>query len=300
MAQQKQKSAFRSIAPFVLGGLSGMCSTTIIQPVDMIKVRIQLMDGAAGGAVQKGPLSLASTLIREEGFMALYKGLSAAWLRQATYTTARIGFFRTFSNAMQGESTGPLPFWKKAVAGLSAGAIGATFGTPADLALVRMQADGTMPAAQRRGYKNVADALIRIIREEGVRGMFAGNAPVVGRAAMLNFGMLSTYDQCKEMAKPYFKSTEAQTAVAKVSAGFFASFFSLPFDFVKTRMQKQRPGADGKLPYPSMVKCFQRVAAEEGIGTFYRGFTTYYFRIAPHAMFTLFFLERLNALTSEW
>jgi solute carrier family 25 oxoglutarate transporter 11 len=31
-----------SIQPFVIGGLSGMFATCIIQPVDMIKVSIQL------------------------------------------------------------------------------------------------------------------------------------------------------------------------------------------------------------------------------------------------------------------
>lgn len=31
-----------SIQPFVIGGLSGMLATCIIQPIDMIKVSIQL------------------------------------------------------------------------------------------------------------------------------------------------------------------------------------------------------------------------------------------------------------------
>lgn len=31
-----------SIQPFVIGGLSGMFATCIIQPIDMIKVSIQL------------------------------------------------------------------------------------------------------------------------------------------------------------------------------------------------------------------------------------------------------------------
>ena len=63
----------------------------------------------------------------------------------------------------------------------------------------------------------------------------------------------------------------------------FASFFSLPFDFIKTRLQKQQRGPDGKLPYSSMWNCFTRVAREEGLLRFYRGFGTYYVRIAPHA-----------------
>ena len=41
------------------------------------------------------------------------------------------------------------------VCGLSAGGLAAVVGNPADLALIRMQADGMLPAAERRGYTNV-------------------------------------------------------------------------------------------------------------------------------------------------
>jgi solute carrier family 25 oxoglutarate transporter 11 len=32
-----------------------------------------------------------------------------------------------------------------------------------------------------------------------------------------------------------------------------------------------------------MMDCFRKVAADEGLLRFYRGFSTYYVRIAPHA-----------------
>ena len=35
----KQKTAWDHAEPFVLGGLSGMFATAIIQPMDMVKVR---------------------------------------------------------------------------------------------------------------------------------------------------------------------------------------------------------------------------------------------------------------------
>lgn len=75
---------WKAVQPFVNGGLSGMSATCIIQPIDMVKVRIQL--GAVGN-----PLSVGSAIVKQEGFKALYKGLSAGLLRQATYTTARLG-----------------------------------------------------------------------------------------------------------------------------------------------------------------------------------------------------------------
>jgi len=54
-----------------------------------------------------------------------------------------------------------IPLVEKALAGLTAGGLGAMVGSPADLSLIRMQSDSTLPAAQRRNYKGVGDALTR-------------------------------------------------------------------------------------------------------------------------------------------
>ena len=91
----------------------------------------------------------------------------------------------------------PLPLWQKAAAGLTAGGLGALVGSPADLSLIRMQSDSTLPAAQRRNYKGVGDALLRIIKEDGVGGLFRGAGPTVVRAMSLNMGMLASNDQVK-------------------------------------------------------------------------------------------------------
>jgi solute carrier family 25 (mitochondrial oxoglutarate transporter), member 11 len=61
-------------------------------------------------------------------------------LRQATYTTARLGIFSQISEyAKQMNGGKNLPLWQKAACGLAAGGLGALVGTPADLTLIRMQ-----------------------------------------------------------------------------------------------------------------------------------------------------------------
>jgi len=297
-AKPKGNPTWNYLEPFVFGGLSGMIATCVIQPIDMVKVRIQLQgEGGKGAAGEsKNPFTVFRNVVKNEGFGKLYAGLSAALLRQATYTTARLGLFRTISNSMQKDKE-PLPFWKKSVAGLLAGGIGCVFGTPADVALICMQADGKLPPDQRRNYKHVGDALSRIVREEGVsKGLFAGNVPVIIRASMLNLGMLATHDQALESLKQYSSNTALVSFGAKLISGFAASAFSLPFDFVKTRIQKQVKRPDGTLPYRSFVHCCSVVIKEEGPMAFYRGFWTYYARIAPHAMITLWAVDQLGVL----
>lgn len=200
--------------------------------------------------------------------------------------------------------------------------MGAVVGTPADLALVRMQSDSMLPAEQRRNYKGVGNALVRITKEEGVAGLFRGCLPTVTRAMALNLGMLAGYAESKERLSKAFGPGAAANFGASAIAGFFASAFSLPFDFVKTRMQKQKPGPDGVMPYKGSLDCAAKVLRNEGPLAFYRGFPTvrsdrraqrgglwsrilliscfsvlfqYYVRIAPHAMITLLVNDALVA-----
>jgi solute carrier family 25 oxoglutarate transporter 11 len=276
----------RAALPFINGGISGMVATTVIQPVDMIKVRLQLAGEGARTGPKPSPLSITREIIAQGKVMDLYTGLSAGLLRQAVYTTARLGFFDTFMKSLtvrakeKGQTIG---FAERAAAGLSAGGLAAMIGNPADLALIRMQSDGLKPVAERKNYKSVIDALSSIAKNEGVAKLWAGASPTVVRAMALNFGQLAFFSEAKQQLKDTSLSPRTQTLAASAVAGFFASFFSLPFDFVKTRLQKQQRGPDGTLPYKSMVDCFRKVAKDEGMLRFYRGFTTYYVRIAPHA-----------------
>lgn len=94
-----------------------------------------------------------------------------------------------------------LPLYQKALCGLKAGAIGAIVWSPADLALMRMQADATLPVAQRRNYSNAIQALFRIASDEGVLALWKGAGPTVLRAMALNMVMLASYEQSQEFFK---------------------------------------------------------------------------------------------------
>ncbi|KAI3320335.1 putative 2-oxoglutarate/malate translocator [Xylariaceae sp. AK1471] len=291
----------RAALPFINGGISGMVATTVVQPVDMIKVRLQLAGEGIATGPKPTPITVTREILAQGKVLDLYTGLSAGLLRQAVYTTARLGFFDTFMKSLTVRANGKgaqIGFAERATAGLAAGGIAAFIGNPADLALIRMQSDGLKPLAERKNYKSVIDALTGIVRSEGVTGLWAGATPTVVRAMALNLGQLAFFSEAKAQLKTRTSwSAKTQTLTASAIAGFFASFLSLPFDFVKTRLQKQQRGPDGKLPYKSMVDCFTKVARQEGLLRFYRGFGTYYVRIAPHAMVTLIVVDYLGFLT---
>uniref|UniRef100_A0A2P2KBY2 Uncharacterized protein MANES_15G108600 n=1 Tax=Rhizophora mucronata TaxID=61149 RepID=A0A2P2KBY2_RHIMU len=211
-----------AVKPFVNGGASGMLATCVIQPIDMVKVRIQLGQGSA--------TQVTKNMLREEGIGSFYKGLTAGLLRQATYTTARLGSFKILTaKAIEANDGKPLPLYQKALCGLTAGAIGACVGNPADLSLIRMQADATLPIAQRRNYTNAFHALYRIVADEGVLALWKGAGPTVVRAMALNMGMLASYDQSVEFFRDSLSLGEAPTVIGKI----LSKYIEMSNDFQK-------------------------------------------------------------------
>merc|ERR1739847_258225 len=125
---------------------------------------------------------------------------------------------------------------------------------------------------------------------EGVGGLFKGAAPTATRAMALNFGMLGFNTKAKEVLADMgvAKGGSVQVFGASAIAGFFASFFSLPFDYVKTQVQKMKPDpVTGELPFKGPIDCAMQQVKNGGITRLWTGFPTYYVRIAPHAMITL-------------
>jgi len=275
---------WQSCKPFVTGSLAGCVAFTIIQPVDMVKVRIQLLAGTAEAA---GPVTIVGNMLRSEGVGAFYTGLSAGLSRQVVYTGARLGLFDKFTTMMS-QPGKKLSFGENALCALSAGGLAALAGNPADLALIRMQADSMKPVGERAGYTGVLTTIGMIVKADGPMGLMAGAMPTATRAMALNFGMLAFNASAKDALGSAGVTGQAQVFGASAIAGFFASFFSLPFDFVKSKMQSQKPDpVTGELPFKNGLNCAMKVMAEGGPLRFYAGFPTFYVRIAPHAMITL-------------
>ncbi|KAJ0956757.1 putative mitochondrial carrier domain protein [Helianthus annuus] len=107
----------------------------------------------------------------------------------------------------------------------------------------------------------------------------------------LNMGMLASYDQSVEFFKDNLGFGEAVTILGKISGTVPVLYqdslllhCSLPFDYVKTQIQKMQPDAQGKYPYTGSLDCAMKSLKAGGPFKFYTGFPIYCVRIAPHVM----------------
>uniref|UniRef100_A0A2A4JKN9 Mitochondrial 2-oxoglutarate/malate carrier protein n=1 Tax=Heliothis virescens TaxID=7102 RepID=A0A2A4JKN9_HELVI len=270
---------------FIIGGASGMMAIAVVQPADLLKTRMQLL-GPAGRDLSA--FTVAQDIVRNEGFKGFYTGLSAALFRQATYTTGRLGCFNVMFD-MYKTKYGIPSFPMKVVMGMIAGGGGAFIGNPADVALIRMTADGRLPPKERRNYSSVFNAMSRIVREEGVLTLYRGVGATVTRAMIVNGAQLGSYAQAREMLLPTLGDGLPLHTAAAMLSGFITTVSSLPVDIVKTRVQNSAEGA-------SQFAVLQKIITNEGVLALWSGMLPTYMRIGPMTILIFIFLEQLNKL----
>ena len=314
---------------FVEGGIASIVAGCSTHPLDLIKVRMQLQGEAAaapqpalrpalafhagGHAValphhhdipaaaaprKPGPLAVGAQILRSEGAAGLFSGVSATMLRQTLYSTTRMGLYDILKTKWTPQdSGGVLPLHRKIAAGLVAGGVGAAVGNPADVAMVRMQADGRLPLAERRNYAGVGDAIGRMARDEGVRSLWRGSSLTVNRAMIVTASQLATYDQAKEaiLARRGPGADGLATHVAaSFTAGIVAAAASNPVDVVKTRMMNMKVALGSPPPYAGAVDYALKTVRSEGPMALYKGFIPTVMRQGPFTVVLFVTLEQVR------
>ncbi|XP_006616476.1 mitochondrial 2-oxoglutarate/malate carrier protein [Apis dorsata] len=281
-----QKTVSTSIN-FLFGGTAGMAATCVVQPLDLIKNRMQL------SGIKISTINIISSILKNEGILAFYSGLSAGLLRQASYTTTRLGTFEWLSELISKDRQPN--FLMKLLIGSSAGCVGAFVGTPAEVALIRMTADGRLPLAERRNYKNAFNALVRIAKEEGFLALWRGTVPTMGRAMVVNAAQLASYSQSKEtlLNTGYFEDNILLHFTSSMISGLVTTIASMPVDIAKTRIQNMKI-VDGKPEFKGAIDVIIQVCRNEGVFSLWKGFFPYYARLGPHTVLTFIFLEQIR------
>eukprot|EP00287_Rhodomonas_sp_CCMP768_P004131 CAMPEP_0196731200 /NCGR_PEP_ID=MMETSP1091-20130531/11030_1 /TAXON_ID=302021 /ORGANISM="Rhodomonas sp., Strain CCMP768" /LENGTH=319 /DNA_ID=CAMNT_0042074321 /DNA_START=18 /DNA_END=977 /DNA_ORIENTATION=+ len=294
----------------VLGALGGMGAATCCHPLDVIRVQMQI-DGEGKGAARqyKNPLDAAVKIAQRNGVVrGLYTGIDAAYLRQWTYGSCRVGIYAFLLDYATKEAKGaPLPFWKKLLMGCTSGAIGSFVGCPTEVALIRMSADSKLPPELKRNYRNVFDCLTRMYKEEGLQSLWKGGLPTIIRATLLSSAVLGCYSECKEQLHAKLpavfphKDGIPLMFTATMAASFVATGVSNPFDVVKSRLQNMPTPEPGKPPiYSSMPDCFVKSVKGEGVLVLGRGFVPAFVKLAPYTTISLILTDKLTkALTGK-
>ncbi|CAB3399401.1 unnamed protein product [Caenorhabditis bovis] len=159
------------------GGLAGMFQIIVTTPMELLKIQMQ----DQGRTLKPGQKKLTATeltlkLVRENGIAGLYKGLSSTFARDVTFSVIYFPLFAKLDSLAprKADGSGDAVFYGSFLAGLTAGASSSFAVTPLDVIKTRMQTINK--GANEVVYKNIPDAFVQILKNEGPRALFKGAA----------------------------------------------------------------------------------------------------------------------------
>ena len=235
-AEKKQQHAVPQVlVNFATSGLGGMMGWVVIHPVNTLAVRMNLAN-ASGNAGNLTVLAYVNQVVKSGGLWSLYDGLPAGLMKQVFYSTSRFGLFEVMRD--EAAKYRPTDIWSRLGVGVVSGGCAAVISCPAEVTLVRMTNDASLPVAARRNYRGVLDAFYRILKEEGVKTFFSGSGPFVNRAMLVGAVQVGTYDEFRSIYRRKLGIVDPLVNVlcASFTSGMIYSIVTNPFETAKNRM----------------------------------------------------------------
>jgi len=252
---------------FLAGSFSGTCSTIFLQPLDLIKTRIQqahynhLVTSASDSVAltTSRPLTIYSTLrvvVATENVAGLWKGMAPSITRTVPGVGLYFGSLHWLKTSFGGNTDKPGP--------LHAICLGMTARSVAGIAMIPITVLKTRFESGQYNYTKMSSALLDIYCREGFRGLCCGLTPTLVRDAPYSGLYLMFYTQLKQIMsnEHVLKSNPTLATITHftcgLTAGLLASLVTHPADVVKTRMQLE-PAL-----YPCVSKACKQIVLMNG------------------------------------
>lgn len=287
------------------GAVAGLVSRFCIAPLDVVKIRLQLQphslsdplscDGIKG-PIYKGAFRTLTTIARQEGIRALWKGNIPAELMYVCYGGIQFTAYRTVTQAQALLPQRAPPSVESFISGACAGAAATSVTYPLDLLRTRFAAQGP-----ERVYSGLLHSIQDITRHEGPRGFFRGLSAAIGQIVPYMGLFFTSY----ELLHQRIGGTNLPFGSGDATAGVFASVFAktavFPLDLVRKRLQVQGPTRTRYIhtnipEYRGVFRGLAMIWRVEGIRGWYRGLTVSLVKVylhtypSPTTHLSLFFL----------
>ncbi|KAM3573457.1 hypothetical protein VYU27_004565 [Nannochloropsis oceanica] len=291
----------------IAGMVAGAVSSAMLLPLDLIKVHLQVYDRA--GRPFPSMLKGLQSIVQQEGYRGLYKGLTPALLANGVSWGGYFLFYEHAKNRYLREQrqltsvhhllsafeagiimvfmTNPLWLIKTRMQlqpGVGAGVSSMSGGTAATEATAK-----AINISKQVAYTGLIHAVRTIVKEEGPLGLYKGLFPAL---LLTSHGAIQfvTYEWLKKAAEPYqmpLLSFSFLGGLAKVAAGLA----TYPSQVIKARLQQRETGAS-RWRYTGTWDCIVKIWQFEGALGFFKGCVPNVLKTAPSAAIAFLVYEK--------
>jgi Mitochondrial carrier protein len=181
------------IRPFVMGALTGCCSAIVLIPSEVIKCKLQVVQGANDTSAH-----IIKDMIRKQGYGSFATGLEAQLARDSSFYAVFFGgyemscyLFRTYFPSMPDE----LNYF---ISGGLAGMLGWTVAMPLDVPKTNVQASYTSKVVG-----SYIPEMVRIYQQRGILGFYSGLGPTLVRAFPANAALFLGVEMSRKTFDDY-------------------------------------------------------------------------------------------------
>ncbi|RKP06716.1 mitochondrial carrier domain-containing protein [Thamnocephalis sphaerospora] len=278
----------------VAGSLAGMAQVVVGQPLDTVKVRLQVED--ARSAKFRGPLHCIVDTVRQEGFLALYKGMAAPLVGISAVNALLFTAYSSFKDVQvrmgHAHTADQLSLSAIALAGAGAGFVNSILASPVELLKVRLQVQRSLTSKHQtqQQYRGPTDLARALVHTDGWRhGLFRGFWATVWREIPAYAAFYAAFEAAKrritgagQAGPETLVAAPWQLMLAGSTAGVSYWCACYPLDVIKSRAQN----SNKRLRSGYMTEITRAIYRAEGLAGFWRGFTPCVLRSIPSAAVT--------------
>ncbi|KAG0762159.1 hypothetical protein G6F57_000130 [Rhizopus arrhizus] len=258
-------------ADFISGNFGGMANVLVGQPLDTIKVRLQLDQGKF-----KGAWDCTIQTIQKEGFLALYKGMASPLMGIGAVNALLFASNSMIKNQFKKEGK-LLSLDKIAISGAGAGIVNSILASPVELLKIKLQAQ-----YEQKQFNGPVDCAKYLIRRDGLaHGLFRGMWATIIREIPAYAGFYTGFEvvkrQLTDQEKREATVLELMAAGAVGGIGYWVCCY--PLDVVKSVVQNQTEPPRGLY----VTKVLKQLYLRDGINALFRGIAPTILRSIPAA-----------------
>ncbi|XP_065843186.1 solute carrier family 25 member 32-like [Oscarella lobularis] len=302
-AQESRMSAWTNhirYEQFVAGLAGGAISTLALQPLDLIKVRLQVHDGLTSRRKAYKSIREAFGRIKSEwGPLGLWQGASPNVIAVGSAWGLYFLGYNTLKGYIQSRQPNePLRVSTSLLIGCLTGIGTLSLTNPLFVIKTRMCLQTFRPTNDSEYYRGVADGLRRVYDVEGVRGLYKGYLPgLIGTThGAIQF---VTYDQLKSRYYIYMgrnvdsKLGTVENLLFAAASKTIAVSLTYPYQVVRSRLQ------DVLFEHKGIRDILMRMVRYEGVGGFYKGLMANLLRVTPACCITFLVYENVYYLLKK-
>lgn len=323
--KKKDSRPIEALKQLFCGGMAGCVAKSVTAPLSRLTILYQIHPMVTTKENRpKFSMTIRggiAKIVERGGILSLWKGNGTSCLHRFPFSAINFYCYESMLDVMNGaqrlsDDDEDHINNKKDVSTLSRLVAGAVAGTTACCACYPLDLVRTRLTTQLEGketYRGIADAISKIVQNEGVGGLYSGLGPTL-MVAVPNFSISwVVYGSLKEYALDdelfyNLRRVDLETGEQKLgflltlafgaASGTLSTLVTFPFDTVRRRMQVQGQHIvlEERL---TAIQMMRSLLKKDSIKGFYRGLTPEVMKVVPMVgtMFTVYELLKDTLMT---